>query len=216
MFSNLFSERMDEMPKEVIVVPKIVTKTLPVTIKGKTLVARPVIYDGSRLIPALSPEGHYGAYLNALRMSKGPGYGFSCIAIKYALQVANNMLTRPLPRELLRLGIRALPHDPEKNLLHVIAKRGPFMRRDAVHSARGKNGHITFIVASVEWTDWRTSLEIRFVEDIITKKQVLCFLQLAGEFGILQGRRCGSPISKRKSYRESHRAGWGTFTVETE
>lgn len=220
----------------VVSVEPTITRMLPVTIRGQLLVAKPVDPEVAILLSPYSPvppkaggkwsdrekaenkkrerkrwklgkRGHYKISLDQLKMSSGPGYGIPSAAIMRAIQTANrNMPQHKIPEELLNMAIEVPPHDVEKSLLRVMAKKGPFMKEDTVRVGHkpenGMKGTPSLTVRPA-WVDWRISLEIHFTQNLIDGEQVYNLLRWAGKCGILEGRPSkGSALN------------WGRFTVE--
>jgi hypothetical protein len=220
----------------VINVESPITRVLPLTIHGQLLVAKPIDPEVARLLSPYSPippkkggswtdrekaenkkrerqrwklgkRGHYQISLDQLKMSNGLGYGIPSAAIMRAIQTANrNMPQHRIPEELLNMAIEIPSHDVEKSLLRVVAKKGPFMKEDAVRVGHkpenGMKGTPSWTVRPA-WIDWKISLEVYFVKNLIDGEQVFNLVMWAGKAGILEGRPSkGSALN------------WGRFTVE--
>jgi hypothetical protein len=214
-----------------------VTRVLPVIITGSLLVAKPVDPEVAIILSPYSPvppraggqwtnkekadnkkrerkrwklgkKGHYKISLDQLKLSSGRGYGIPSAAIMRAIQTANrNMPGHRIPEEQLNMAIEIPPHDVEKSLLKVTAKRGPFMKEDIVRVGHkpenGMKGTPSLTVRPA-WINWKISLDVYFVQNLIDGEQVYNLLMWAGKAGILEGRPSkGSALN------------WGRFIVKS-
>ncbi len=214
----------------------VIDRVLSVTIRGGILVAKPVdpavatalsIYGEKptraagkwtdkeksankrreRARQKLGKKGHYAISLTQLKMSNKPGYGIPSAAIMRAIQTANrNMPMHQVPEEQLNMAIEIVPHDIEKSLLRVHAKRGPFLKEDIVrigHKEANKWKGTPSLAVRPAWIDWRISFDVQFTQNLIEGEQVFNLLMWAGRAGILEGRPSkGSALN------------WGRFVVE--
>lgn len=217
-----------------ILVEPVLTGFMPVVIGGPILVAKPVDPTTAKGLSIFGPnppkwvkktnaekeaekkrlranwklgkKGHYQLTLDQLRLSTGRGYGISAASIMRAIQTANkNTPSLGLRAEQLNAAIKILPTDVEKNLLKVTARKGPFMKEDAVRVGHKEEnnwkGTPSWTVRPC-WLDWKISFELRYLENLIEAGQVYNLLMWAGRYGILEGRSSkGSGLN------------WGDFTV---
>ena len=221
----------------VIDIPAVVTRVLSVTISGEILVAKPVPHDVAVVLSPYSPtppraggkwtekekkenqkrerakwklgkKGHYKVSLDALKMSSGPGYGIPSAAIMRAIQTVNKQLPgHRIPPELLNMAIKIPPHDHEKGLLRVVAKRGPFMKEDVVrvgHKEENNWKGTPSLTVRPAWINWKIKLDVLFTQNLLDGEQVFNLLMWAGQAGIMEGRPSkGSALN------------WGMVTVHT-
>ena len=217
-----------------ILIEPVITHFLPVTIGGPILVAKPVDPLTAQGLSIFSPsppkwvkktnkekedekkrlranwklgkKGHYQNTLDQLKLSSGRGYGIPCASIMRAIQTANrNAPSLGIPEQQLNMAVKIVPTDVEKNLLKVTAKKGPFMKEDAVrvgHKPENNMKGTPSWTVRPAWLDWKISFEIHFLQNLIEPAQVFNLLMWAGRAGILEGRTSkGSGLN------------WGGFTV---